>query len=107
MPSHSSSSDSDFTRAATARRRSSGNQNEDEADSEDEMTIWEVQKDGWMMAKNIARYDSDDDSVDPEKNLVQLPPDIAARGRVDARFSCRALVLHHGVWSSQDIRVRQ
>ena len=78
-------------------------QNEDEADDEGGMIITEVRKDGWMMARDIASYgyDSDDDPDNPDNFFVQLPPDVAARGRVGARFSCMALVLRRGVWSPQ------
>jgi hypothetical protein len=79
------------------------NQTEDEADDEGGMIITEVRKDGWMMARDIARhgYDSDDDPDNPDNFFVPLPTDIAARGRVEARFSRMALVLRRGVWSPE------
>ena len=78
-------------------------QNEDKADDEGGMIITEVRKDGWVMARDIASngYDSDYDSDNPDNFFVQLPTDVAARGRVGARFSGMALVLRRGVWSPQ------
>jgi hypothetical protein len=101
---------SNANRVAQLRRQIGGNadgaahndnQNEDEADDEGGMIVTEVRKDGSMMARDIARYDSDDNPDDPDIFCVQLPPDIAARVMMEARFSCMALVLRGGVWSPQ------
>jgi hypothetical protein len=83
---------------------STGNSDdEDEGSAGDEggMIITEVRKDGWMMARDIARFTGDADPNDPDMFFVHLPPDVAARGRVDVRFSCMALVLRRGIWSPQ------
>jgi len=76
-------------------------ENEGGASDEGGMIITEVRKDGWMMARDIARWTGDVHPDDPDKFFVQLPPDVAARGRVDVRFSCMALVLRRGVWSPE------
>jgi hypothetical protein len=74
---------------------------QDAASDEGGMIITEVRKDGWMMARDIARYTGDVDPNDPDMFFVQLPTHVAARGRVAARFSCMALVLRRGIWSPQ------
>ncbi len=71
------------------------------------MVIREVRSDGWVMEgamggggggswhafRSIAGKRKEVDL------FLQLPPDIACRGKRGVRFSCMALVLRQGVWS--------
>jgi hypothetical protein len=71
------------------------------------MVITEVQNDGWVMKGAMGGCGSSSCHISRGKKhadvVLQLPPDIASKGKRGVRFSCMALVLRHGVWSPKGV----
>jgi hypothetical protein len=71
------------------------------------MVIREVRSDGWVMKGAMGGWGGPSRRFGRGKKqadlFLQLPPDIACKGKRGVRFSCMALVLRLGVWSPKDM----